>query len=138
MRSWRSGGRRETVHVYDCYRRCRSGTGLPLTIQELQLDDIRPGEVRVRMVASGVCHTDAIVRDGIYPTPLLAVLGHEGVGIVEAVGDAVTTVEPGDHVVLSAAYCERPLGCCRQLGRERSGARYVARGHRCRRNDHHP
>ncbi|WP_436942818.1 NAD(P)-dependent alcohol dehydrogenase [Streptomyces sp. SudanB66_2053] len=86
------------------------GTGEPLVVQQLQLDDPRPDEVRVRMVASGVCHTDAIVRDGIYPTPLPAVLGHEGAGIVEAVGSAITTVEPGDHVVLSAAYC----GHCRK------------------------
>jgi len=85
-------------------------TGEPLTVQQLQLDDLRPDEVRVRMVATGVCHTDAIVRDGIYPTPLPAVLGHEGAGVVEAVGDAITTVEPGDHVVLSAAYC----GTCKK------------------------
>jgi aryl-alcohol dehydrogenase len=57
------------------------------------------------MVASGVCHTDAIVRDQVYPTPLPAVLGHEGAGIVEAVGSGVTTVAPGDHVLLAAAYC---------------------------------
>jgi aryl-alcohol dehydrogenase len=83
---------------------------MPLTIEELELDDLRPGEVRVRMVASGVCHTDAIVRDQVYPTPLPAVLGHEGSGVVEAVGSAVTSVAPGDHVVLSAASC----GVCRQ------------------------
>ena len=41
----------------------------PLTIEELELDDIRPNEVRVRMVGSGICHTDAIVRDGVYPVP---------------------------------------------------------------------
>jgi len=87
------------------------GTGLPLAIQQLRLDDLRPDEVRVRMVAAGVCHTDAIVRDGIYPTPLPAVLGHEGAGVVEAVGDAITTVLPGDHVVLSAAYCGRCRNC---------------------------
>ncbi|MFE7802100.1 NAD(P)-dependent alcohol dehydrogenase [Nocardia sp. NPDC057440] len=85
-------------------------TGNPLTIEQLTLDDLRPDEVRVRMVATGICHTDAIVRDGIYPTPLPAVLGHEGAGIVDAIGDAITTVEVGDHVVLSAAYCGR----CRQ------------------------
>jgi len=76
-----------------------------LTIEQLELDDLRPGEVRVRMVASGVCHTDAIVRDQVYPTPLPAVLGHEGAGVVEAVGSSVTTVDPGDHVLLAAAYC---------------------------------
>ncbi|KFG72876.1 NAD(P)-dependent alcohol dehydrogenase [Streptomyces mutabilis] len=85
-------------------------TGEPLEVRELQLDDPRPDEVRVRLVATGVCHTDAIVRDGIYPTPLPAVLGHEGAGVVEAVGDAITTVTVGDHVVLSAAYC----GHCRR------------------------
>lgn len=77
----------------------------PLTIEELELDDFRPNEVLVKMVASGVCHTDAIVRDQVYPTPLPAVLGHEGAGIVERVGSAVTTVQPGDHVLLAAAYC---------------------------------
>ena len=77
----------------------------PLTIEELELDDIRPNEVRVRMVGSGICHTDAIVRDGVYPTPLPAVLGHEGSGVVEAIGSAVTTCAVGDHVILAAAYC---------------------------------
>jgi aryl-alcohol dehydrogenase len=76
-----------------------------LVIEQLELDDLRHNEVRVRMVATGVCHTDAIVRDQVYPTPLPAVLGHEGAGIVEAVGDSVRTVQPGDHVLLAAAYC---------------------------------
>jgi len=86
-------------------------TGNPLTIETLELDELRPNEARVRIVASGVCHTDAIVRDGIYPTPLPAVLGHEGAGVVEAVGDAVTAVAVGDHVVLSAAYCGKCDRC---------------------------
>jgi len=85
--------------------------GAPLTIEQLELDDLRPTEARVRMVASGVCHTDAIVRDGIYPTPLPAVLGHEGAGVVEAVGDEVTTVAVGDHVLLAAAYCGKCARC---------------------------
>ena len=82
----------------------------PLTLEQLELDEIRDDEVRVRMVATGVCHTDAVVRDGGAPTPLPAVLGHEGTGVVEQVGKAITTVRPGDHVVLAAAYC----GTCRQ------------------------
>ncbi|WP_406351480.1 NAD(P)-dependent alcohol dehydrogenase [Streptomyces sp. NBC_01635] len=86
------------------------GKSMPFAVEELELDDLRPGEVRVRMVATGVCHTDAIVRDQVYPTPLPAVLGHEGAGVVEAVGSAVTSVAPGDHVVLSAASC----GVCAQ------------------------
>jgi aryl-alcohol dehydrogenase len=85
--------------------------GAPLTVQQLTLDEPRANEVRVRLVATGICHTDAIVRDGIYPTPLPAVLGHEGAGIVEAVGDAVTSVAVGDHVVLSAAYCTACAEC---------------------------
>jgi len=87
--------------------------GAPLTIEELELDDVRHGEVRVRMVATGICHTDAIVRDGVYPTPLPAVLGHEGSGVVEAIGEGVTSVVPGDHVVLAAAYCGHCTRCRR-------------------------
>lgn len=82
-----------------------------LVIEQLQLDDLRHNEVRVRMVATGVCHTDAIVRDQVYPTPLPAVLGHEGAGIVEAVGESVRTVVPGDHVLLAAAYCGHCARC---------------------------
>lgn len=84
--------------------------GEPFTIEDLELDELRHNEVRVRMVATGICHTDALVRDGVYPTPLPAVLGHEGAGVVEAVGDSVLSVVPGDHVVLAAAYC----GHCRR------------------------
>ncbi|MEQ3553925.1 NAD(P)-dependent alcohol dehydrogenase [Pseudonocardia nematodicida] len=83
----------------------------PLRIEQLELDEPRADEVRVRMVASGICHTDAIVRDGVYPTPLPAVLGHEGAGVVERVGSGIGTVAPGDHVVLSAAYCTRCVQC---------------------------
>ncbi|MEN9751922.1 MAG: hypothetical protein RLZZ600_969 [Actinomycetota bacterium] len=83
----------------------------PLTITELEMDEPRTGEARVRMVASGVCHTDAIVRDQWYPTPLPAVLGHEGAGVVEAVGPGVTKVEVGDHVLLSFDYCGHCANC---------------------------
>ena len=54
--------------------------GKPLEIVGLELDELRPDEVRVRMVATGVCHTDALVRDQALPTPLPVVLGHEGAG----------------------------------------------------------
>lgn len=82
----------------------------PLEIRELELDEPRDLEVRVRLVASRVCHTDAIIRDQWYPVPLPAVLGHEGAGIVEQVGAGVTSVKPGDKVVLAPASC----GTCRQ------------------------
>jgi aryl-alcohol dehydrogenase len=83
----------------------------PLTVEQLELDDPRDDEVRVRLVASGICHTDAIVRDGVYPTPLPAVLGHEGAGVVEAVGPRVRWVAAGDHVIMSAAYCRHCAHC---------------------------
>lgn len=109
--------------------------GAPLTIETLYLDDIRPDEVRVRMVATGVCHTDAIVRDGVYPTPLPAVLGHEGAGVVEQVGAAVRSVQPGDHVVMSAAYCTHCIQCrtghaayCENLFAEDFGGRRTSDG----------
>jgi aryl-alcohol dehydrogenase len=87
--------------------------GEPFTIEELELDELRDNEIRVRLVATGICHTDAIVRDGVYPTPLPAVLGHEGAGVVEAIGASVTSVSPGDHVVLAAAYCGHCKRCRR-------------------------
>ncbi|WP_312183188.1 NAD(P)-dependent alcohol dehydrogenase [Arthrobacter sp.] len=85
--------------------------GALFVIEDLELDGLRHNEVRVRLVATGICHTDAIVRDGVYPTPLPAVLGHEGAGVVEAVGDSVSSVRPGDHVVLAAAYCGHCKRC---------------------------
>lgn len=87
----------------------------PLTIVEIDLDEPRANEVRIRMVASGVCHTDAIVRDQWYPTPLPAVLGHEGAGVVDAVGSAVTKVVVGDHVLLSFDHCGECANCASGL-----------------------
>lgn len=85
--------------------------GAPFGLRELELDDPRPDEVLVRIVATGICHTDISVRDGITPFPLPAVLGHEGAGVVEAVGGAVGTLAPGDHVVLSFDSCGRCASC---------------------------
>ncbi|BEO06778.1 NAD(P)-dependent alcohol dehydrogenase [Serratia marcescens] len=79
-------------------------------IESARLDDVRDDEVLVRVVASGLCHTDVAVRNGVMPTPLPAVLGHEGSGVVEAVGSAVRYVQPGDHVVLSYLSC----GTCKE------------------------
>src|SRR4051812_20531921 len=91
--------------------------GQPLVVQELALDAPRAGEVLVRMVASGVCHSDLHSLQGIHPGPMPAVIGHEGAGIVESVGPDVTNVEPGDHVILSwLPYC----GACRQCLRGRA------------------
>ncbi|WBQ17629.1 NAD(P)-dependent alcohol dehydrogenase [Sphingobium yanoikuyae] len=79
--------------------------GSAFAIEEALIDGPEAAEVLVRIVAVGVCHTDIIVRDQYYPVPLPAVLGHEGSGVVEAVGPGVTAVAPGDHVVLSFASC---------------------------------
>lgn len=73
----------------------------PFEIETLDLEGPRDGEVLVRIVGAGVCHTDIAVRDQYYPTPLPAVLGHEGSGVVEEVGEGVSKVEPGDRVVLT-------------------------------------
>lgn len=85
--------------------------GAPFTFQEVQLDDLRPDEVRVRMVAAGLCHTDLSVQAGYIPFQLPGVLGHEGAGVVEAVGAAVSRVSPGDSVVLSFTSCGRCRHC---------------------------
>ena len=76
----------------------------PFVIEEIDLEPPRSGELLVRIVACGVCHTDDKARNG-YFTPFPAVLGHEGAGIVEQVGAGVTEFKPGDHVVMSYPYC---------------------------------
>src|SRR5438128_4499398 len=74
--------------------------GAPLEVQELELAEPRPGEVLVRLAACGVCHTDLYTASGADPSGYApTVLGHEGAGVVEAVGNGVTSVAPGDHVV---------------------------------------
>ncbi|MBA3375286.1 MAG: Zn-dependent alcohol dehydrogenase [Actinobacteria bacterium] len=76
-------------------------TGGPLTVCDLDLAPPGPEEVLVRLRASGVCHSDWNAVDGTSETPCPAVLGHEGSGVVEAIGDGVTRVRSGDHVALS-------------------------------------
>jgi aryl-alcohol dehydrogenase len=85
--------------------------GAPLNLERATLAAPRADEVRVRVVATGVCHTDMVVRDQLFPTPLPIILGHEGAGIVEAVGASVTTVAPGDHVVMTYMSCGLCLPC---------------------------
>ncbi|MFE7131086.1 NAD(P)-dependent alcohol dehydrogenase [Streptomyces sp. NPDC057638] len=87
-------------------------TGGPFALEELSLDTrLRPDEILVRVVATGVCQTDVHVRDQHPPTPLPAVLGHEGAGVVMRAGAAVTTAAPGDHVVMSYQSCGRCRPC---------------------------
>jgi len=76
------------------------GFGEPLVVQEVELEDPKPGEVLVRLVACGVCHTDLYTASGADPSGYApAVLGHEGGGVVEKVGEGVRSVSEGDHVV---------------------------------------
>ncbi|WP_126173583.1 NAD(P)-dependent alcohol dehydrogenase [Altericroceibacterium xinjiangense] len=88
-----------------------SGNTEPFTIRNVTLDDLRPDELRIRMVASGICHTDMAVRDQQLPVPLPVVLGHEGAGIVEEVGSNVTSAQPGDRVVMSFNSCGHCPSC---------------------------
>jgi S-(hydroxymethyl)glutathione dehydrogenase / alcohol dehydrogenase len=91
-------------------------TGGPLTVEELNLAPPGPGEVLVRLHASGVCHSDQNAIDGTAETRCPAVLGHEGAGVVESVGIGVTRVNPGDHVALSwAPSCGDCPECLRDL-----------------------
>ncbi|MFJ8465443.1 Zn-dependent alcohol dehydrogenase [Streptomyces swartbergensis] len=95
-------------------------------VTDLEVREPGPGEVRVAISAAGLCHSDLSVVDGTIPFPVPVVLGHEGAGVVEAVGEGVTHVAPGDHVSLSTlancgacAECDRgrPTMCRRAIGR---------------------
>ena len=91
-------------------------TGGTLAVQDVDLAPPRPGEVLVRLAASGVCHSDQNAIDGTAETPCPAVLGHEGAGVVEALGDGVTELALGDHVTLSwTPSCGRCDECIRDL-----------------------
>ena len=72
------------------------------TIEQVELDELQQNEVLVQIEACGVCHTDAKYQ-GVLSLP--AVFGHEAVGVVEEIGAAVTTVDPGDRVILSYPWC---------------------------------
>ncbi len=102
----------------------------PLTIEEIILDDPGPGEVVVRLAATGVCHSDYHMLGGAFKWQLPIVLGHEGAGVVEQVGPDVRGVAVGDHVVLAwiascgrCRYCAsgRPALCADRQGVERAG-----------------
>lgn len=79
-----------------------------LTIENVELAEPKASEIRVKIVAAGVCHTDSAGINQVIPVTLPAIFGHEGVGIVEEVGVGVDTLKPGDKVILSYPSC----GCC--------------------------
>jgi Zn-dependent alcohol dehydrogenase len=92
------------------------GGGRPVSIEDVRVKDPGPGEVRVAIKAAGLCHSDLSVIDGSIPYPVPVVLGHEGAGVVDAVGAGVTSVKEGDAVVLSTlAHCGRCKAC--EVGR---------------------
>ena len=81
------------------------------SIEAIDVAHPGPGEVLVRVVASGICQTDVHARDGFFPIPCPAVFGHEGAGIVERVGAEVTTLAPGDHVIMANPSCGQCDDC---------------------------
>jgi aryl-alcohol dehydrogenase len=86
----------------------------PFSIEDIELQDPRADELLVRVAASGMCQTDLHGRDGYYGTPFPAVFGHEGAGVIAAVGSAVRKFKPGDHVILSFPWCGQCPNCQRQ------------------------
>jgi aryl-alcohol dehydrogenase len=97
---------RTTVAVVD-------GPGRDFLFEEVEVDGPQADEVLVRIVATGLCHTDISLRDTLPAEMFPRVFGHEGAGVVEEVGPEVTGIAAGDHVVLSLASC-RSCGNCRQ------------------------
>jgi aryl-alcohol dehydrogenase len=92
----------------------REGTEAP-ELETVEVEEPGAGEILVRIVACGICHTDVSVHGGYGPSPKPIVLGHEGAGIVERVGEGVTTLAPGDHVLLSSNSCGTCRNCRRNL-----------------------
>ena len=99
-------------------------SGQELVVEDIEAGPLKSGDVLIRLCASGLCHTDLEVIQGSIRYPMPIVLGHEGAGVVEAVGEGVTLVKPGDHVVCSwNPYCGHCFYCdqdkpilCEQFG----------------------
>ena len=113
------------------------GPGERLIIDEIEVREPAAGEVLVEMKASGLCHTDLSAMEGKFPVKLPAVLGHEGAGIVAQCGPGVTSVVPGDHVILNnTAHCgkcppclSRKTGYCDAMAQDaRSPSPFTWRG----------
>jgi Zn-dependent alcohol dehydrogenase len=96
------------------------GDGKAVLSDDLELRRPGPRDVVVRIVAAGLCHTDLSVLDGTIPWPAPAAMGHEGAGVVEEVGESVTLVRPGDHVVVSTIAAGRATPAIRRAVASRS------------------
>src|SRR3712207_6828657 len=109
-----------------------TGVGAPLEIRDdIEVEAPRAGEVRIRLGASGVCHSDLSIQNGTIMSPTPIVLGHEGAGVVEEVGEGVTGLAPGDHVVVSwVPQCGECYMCTHHQGWgcEASGAALASGG----------
>ena len=113
----------------------------PLVVEEVELDPPGPGEVLIEIAAAGLCHSDLSGIEGIRPRPVPIVIGHEGAGVVREVGEGVSDLAPGDHVVTvfvtSCGHCRwcvrgRPNICpsgfaARSAGTLASGAKRIRR-----------
>src|SRR5438445_4261391 len=89
----------------------------PLEIHDVELDSPHAGEVKIRMGASGVCHSDLSMQNGTLMSAMPVVLGHEGAGVIEEVGEGVTNLKPGDHIVVSwVPQCGECFFCTRGQG----------------------
>jgi aryl-alcohol dehydrogenase len=88
-----------------------SSQGAAFELLDLIVDDPRDDEIVVRIVASGICHTDVSAQNQVLPFPMPALLGHEGAGVVERVGRGVQTLKEGDHVVVSFNFCGECTQC---------------------------
>lgn len=107
----------------------------PFSVEPVEIDAPRGDEILVRIAAAGICHTDLVNRPlGRADRPVL--LGHEGAGIVEAVGSAVTSIAPGDHVVLTFRHCGACVNCA--IGRPAYCRNSTALNHFGRRSDGSP
>ena len=103
----------------------------PQSLETIDLAEPRDNEILVRVVATGICHTDIAMRDQTFPVPQPIVLGHEGAGVVERVGSGVSKVKPGDHVVMTynscgvceSCYEDEPTYCHDFFGRNFAGSR---------------
>lgn len=85
--------------------------GAAPVVEQVTIDDPRTGEILIAIKAVGVCHTDMVMRDGHLPIPQPVVLGHEGAGVIVALGAGVTSLDVGDHVILSFAHCGHCYSC---------------------------
>uniref|UniRef100_A0A8D2BE16 Alcohol dehydrogenase n=1 Tax=Sciurus vulgaris TaxID=55149 RepID=A0A8D2BE16_SCIVU len=98
------------IHVITCQAAIAWTANAPLSIEKIEVDPPKPGEVRIKIISSGICGTDKHILEGKDKVPLPAILGHEGAGIVESIGEGVTSVKPGNFLIIPQYSCLHPKG----------------------------